>query len=232
MNGLYLQVLITTRKLADRFTAFYEEQGLSVSVISVGHGTASSEILDYFGLDGTEKSLLFYIVPGRMWKELKRALRSRMKIDIPGISIAFLIPLSSIGGQKTLSYLISGQDFQQEEESTLKDTRLELLVVIANQGYTELIMDAARKVQATGGTVIHARGTGTQLAEQFMGVTLVPEKDMLFIVVRKAQKNDVMRAIMAEAGVGTKAGAIVFSLPVTDTAGMPMLEDAEEIAAP
>ena len=167
-----------------------------------------------------------------MWKELKRALRSRMKIDIPDLGIAFLIPLSSIGGQKTLSYLISGQDFQQEEESTLKDTRLELLVVIANQGYTELIMDAARKVQATGGTVIHAHGTGTQLAEQFMGVTLVPEKDMLFIVVRKAQKNDVMRAVMAEAGVGTKAGAIVFSLPVTDTAGMPMLDDAEEIAAP
>ena len=55
---------------------------------------------------------------------------------------------------------------------------------------------------------------------------------MLFIVVRKAQKNDVMRAIMAEAGVGAKAGAIVFSLPVTDTAGMPMLEDAAEITAP
>ena len=89
-------------------------------------------------------------------------------------------------------------------------------------------MDAARKVHAAGGTVIHARGTGSQMAERFMGVTLVPEKDMLFIVVRKDQKNDIMRSIMDEAGVGTKAGAIVFSLPVTDTAGMRMMEEMEE----
>ena len=31
-----------------------------------------------------------------------------------------------------------------------------------------------------------------------------------------------------KAGTGTKAGAIVFSLPVTDTAGMRMMEEIEE----
>ena len=107
-------------------------------------------------------------------------------------------------------------------------TKYELLVTISNQGYSELIMDAARKVHAAGGTVIHARGTGGHLAEKFMGVTLVPEKEMIFIVVRKDHKNAIMRAIMDEAGTGTKAGAIVFSLPVTDTAGMRMMEVIEE----
>jgi len=110
----------------------------------------------------------------------------------------------------------------------LKDTKYELLVAIANQGYTELIMDAARKVHASGGTVIHAKGTGSQRAEQFLGVTLVPEKEIVFIVVRKDRKNDIMRAIMDEAGTGTKAGTIVFSLPVTDTAGMRLMESIEE----
>ena len=110
----------------------------------------------------------------------------------------------------------------------MKDTKYELLVVIANQGYTDLIMDAARKVHAAGGTVIHARGTGSHLAEKFMGVTIVPEKEMLFIVVRRDQKNDIMRSIMDEAGTGTPAGSVVFSLPVTDTAGMRMMEVIEE----
>ena len=41
----------------------------------------------------------------------------------------------------------------------MKDTKYELLVVIANQGYTELVMDAARAAHAPGGTVIHAKGT-------------------------------------------------------------------------
>ena len=228
MSELYMLVTITDRKLTKNFTEFYHEMELPVSVITLGSGTASSEILDYFGLDGSEKSVLFHFLTDSKWKEVKRQLRLKMRIDVPGIGIAFLVPLSSIGGKKTLDYLTCGQEFVKGEESSLKDTKYELLVVIANQGYTELIMDAARKVRASGGTVIHAKGTGSHLAEKFMGVTLVPEKEMVFIVVRKDQKNDIMRATMDEAGTGTKAGAVVFSLPVTDTAGMRLMDELEE----
>ena len=228
MSELSMMVTITTRKLTKKFVDFYTGMDLPVSVVTVGAGTASSEILDYFGLDGSEKSVLFHVITDTRWKEVKRQLRLKMNIDVPGIGIAFLIPLSSVGGMKALSYLTAQQDYVKGEESTLKDTKYELLVTIANQGYSELIMDAARKVHAAGGTVIHAKGTGTHLAQKFMGVTLVPEKEMIFIVVRKTQKNDIMRAIMDEAGTGTKAGAIVFSLPVTDTAGMRMVEEIEE----
>ena len=228
MNELFLMITVTSRKLSKKFVGFYEEAGLPVSVITLGSGTASSEILDYFGLDGSDKSILFHMVTDAKWKEVKRKLRLNMNIDVPGVGIAFLLPLSSIGGRKALNYLTAGQEYVKGEESTLKDTKYELLVVIANQGYTELIMDAARKVHAAGGTVIHAKGTGSHLAQKFMGVTLVPEKEMVFIVVRKTQKNDIMRAIMDEAGTSTRAGSIVFSLPVTDTAGMRMMEELEE----
>ena len=228
MSELSMMVTITTRKHTRKFVQFYEEMNLPVSVITLGIGTASSEILDYFGLDGSEKSVIFHIITDTRWKEVKRQLRLKMSIDIPGIGIAFTVPLSSIGGMKALNYLTAQQDYVKGEESTLKDTKYELLVTIANQGHTELIMDAARKVHAAGGTVIHAKGTGTHLAQKFMGMTLVPEKEMIFIVVRKAQKNAIMKAIMDEAGTGTPAGAIVFSLPVTDTAGMRMMEEIEE----
>lgn len=228
MHQLYFMVTVTGRNMTKKFSSFYEDMGLPVSFVTLGNGTASSEVLDYFGLDSPEKSLMFHVVTGQKWKELKRQLRLKMNIDIPGIGITFLIPLSSIGGKKTLNYLTAGQEFVLGEETSLQDTKYELLVAIANQGYTELIMDAARKVRAAGGTVIHARGTGGKMAEKFLGVTLVPEKEMLFIVVRKDRKNDIMRAIMEEAGTGTPAGAIVFSLPVTDTAGMRFMEDLEE----
>ena len=228
MSELSMMVTITTRKHTRKFVQFYEEMNLPVSVITLGTGTASSEILDYFGLDGSEKSVIFHIITDTRWKEVKRQLRLKMSIDIPGIGIAFTVPLSSIGGMKALNYLTAQQDYVKGEESTLKDTKYELLVTIANQGHTELIMDAARKVHAAGGTVIHAKGTGTHLAQKFMGMTLVPEKEMIFIVVRKTQKNAIMKTIMDEAGTGTPAGAIVFSLPVTDTAGMRMMEEIEE----
>ncbi len=226
---LYMMITITNRNLTGRFLDFYKENGLEVIMVTVGYGTAASEILDYFGLEGTEKSIMLQLITGQKWKEVKVGLQRKMKIDVPGIGIAFIVPLSSIGGKKALRYLISGQEFRKGEESSLKETKYELLIVIANQGYTELVMDAARKVHAAGGTVIHARGTGSENAQKFLGVTLVPEKELILIVVKKDQKNDIMNAIMQEAGLESKARSVVFSLPVTQTAGMRLMEEMEEV---
>lgn len=109
----------------------------------------------------------------------------------------------------------------------MKHTKYELLVVIANQGYTEMIMDAARKAHAPGGTVIHAKGTGAEKAEKFLGVSLATEKEMIFMVTRQEGKNAIMKAIMDKAGLETKAKSIVFSLPVTETAGMRLIEEMD-----
>jgi nitrogen regulatory protein PII len=152
-------------------------------------------------------------------------LEKRLKIDIPGTGIAFVIPVSSIGGKKQLQFLTEGRGFEKGEESTLKDTKYELLVVVANQGYTEYIMEAAHSANAAGGTVIHAKGTGMQKAEQFLGFSLATEKEMILIVVKNCDKNAIMKAIMEKAGLESKAKSIVFSLPVTETAGMRLVED-------
>ena len=130
-----------------------------------------------------------------------------------------------MGGKRALQFLTEHQTFTRMEESTLKDTRYELLLVIANQGYTGSIMDAARAEGAGGGTVLHAKGTGMEGAARFLGVDLVNEKEMVFIVARSSEKNKIMKAIMA--GADPKAGAIVFSLPVTDTAGLRLLDEDE-----
>ena len=53
---------------------------------------------------------------------------------------------------------------------------------------------------------------------------------MVLIVVRTEQKDRIMRAIMDAAGLASKAQGIVFSLPVTDTAGMRLTELGEEPA--
>lgn len=228
MSRLEMMVTITDRSISKKFLSFYNQKGLEVCFITLGKGTAGSEILDYFGLDGTEKSILIHIITDDMWLDIKRDLQRKMNIDVPGIGIAFTIALSSIGGKKALNYLTEGRSFVKEEESELKETKYELLIVIANQGYSELIMDAARQVHAAGGTVIHAKGTGMQKAEKFLGVTLVAEKELVLIVVKSEMKNNIMRAIMDKAGLESKAKSIVFSLPVTGTAGMRMMEEILE----
>ena len=50
---------------------------------------------------------------------------------------------------------------------------------------------------------------------------------MIFIVVKTNQKQAIMKSIMERAGIGSPAGGIVFSLPVTSTAGLRLLEETE-----
>ena len=227
MNTLYWLVTITDRRSTDAFLALYAEFGVTVSLRTVGSGTAVQETLSTLGLEKTEKAVLFAMITADTWLRLQKGLRRKLQIDVPGTGIAFIVPVSSIGGKRALQFLTEHQTFTVEEESTLKDTRYELLLVIANQGHTGSIMDAARAEGAGGGTVIHAKGTGMEGAEKFLGVSLASEKELVLIVVKHADKNNVMTAIMQEAGLETKAKAIVFSLPVTGTAGL-RLQDLNE----
>lgn len=216
---------IVNRNLGRKYMALYKEEGLLVTFVTLGMGTASGDMLDYLGLESTEKVIIFAVLEENGWEKTKIDLRKKLHIDAPGEGIAFIIPLSSIGGKKVLQFLTTGQEFQKEEESVLKDTVRELIVVIADQGNIELIMDAAKGAGAYGGTVLHAKGTGMEQAEKFMGVSLAAEKEMIFIVTKKEQKNEIMKAIMEKAGLQSRAKSVVFSLPVVDTAGLRLLDD-------
>ena len=189
MSSLFLMVTITDRRSTDAFLQLYEQRGVDVNLRTVGSGTAVRETLATLGLEKTEKAVLLAVVTEDTWKAVRTDLRRKMRIDVPGTGIAFTVPLSSIGGKRALGFLTEHQTLTWKEESTLKDTRYELLLVIANQGYTGSIMDAARAAGAGGGTVIHAKGTGMEGAAPFLGMELVNEKELVLIVSRTAQKN-------------------------------------------
>ena len=225
MRNLYMMTTIVDRKIASSYAKLYQENDLNVMFLSLGYGTVSNETMDMLGLESKEKTVVTAVMEEDKWLTVKKQLEKVLKIDAPGGGVAFTIPLSSIGGRKALQFLIENDKYEKEEESTLKNTDHDLIVVISELGYTNLIMDAARKAGAYGGTVIHAKGTGMASAEKFMGVSLAQEKELIYIVVKTSQKNAIMQAIMEEAGLNTKAKAICFSLPVTDTAGLRLLED-------
>lgn len=232
MSELYLMATILDRPQLPRFVSLYQIQGISTSMIALGHGTVTQEIASYF-MNRTEKAVCFSLVTWEIWRRTKRVLRNTLHIDVPGSGVAFIVPMSSIGGRRELAFLTQGQNFNRGEETELKGTERELLIIISEQGHNELVMDAARAAGAHGGTVIHARGTGMEKAEKFLGISLASEKDMIFIVTRTKEKDRIMQSVMLKAGMSTPAKSIIFSLPVTDTAGLRLLdEDAPDPPPP
>ena len=223
-NTIYWMITIIDRNQSRKFISFYKNYGVDILFNAHGRGTAATDTLAYFGLEATQKEVLFAAVTDTVWSNIKKGLQTIMQIDIPGTGIAFVMPMSSIGGKRQLQFLTGGQEFTKGEESVLKETKHELVVAIANSGYTELIMNAARRANAGGGTVLHAKGTGMEGAEKFLGVSLAEEKEFVLLVVKQEDKNAVMSAIMQDAGLDSKARSVVFSLPVTSTAGLRFME--------
>lgn len=211
-------ITITDRSRCGEFAAWYQEQGIPLVLTALGSGTATTEILDCLGLEATEKAVLFCVAPHS--PQLVRRAEKALWLDVPGRGILMTVPVSSIGGAAARDYLLQ----QEAEKSMEKEITYELLVVITNQGYTDMVMDAARAAGATGGTAVHAKGTGTELAKKFFGVSIAAEKELIFILTLEETRVPIMKAIMAQAGMQTEAQSLVFSLPVSDIAGLRRLD--------
>lgn len=98
--------------------------------------------------------------------------------------------------------------------------KYELIICIVNNGFTDLVMDAARKEGARGGTIYHGRGTGNPDMEKFFGFSISPEKEIVIILIENAIKDAVLKAINKAAGLETNGKGIAFSMPVSDTVGV------------
>lgn len=104
----------------------------------------------------------------------------------------------------------------------------EAIFCIVNSGYSELVMDAAKKLGARGGTVINARGTAPKDAENFFGIAIQPEKEIVMIIVPSSIKENVLHAVYKEAGLSTPGQGIAFALPVDKVVGISEQTDKKD----
>ena len=104
----------------------------------------------------------------------------------------------------------------------------EVIFAILNSGYADEAMEVAREQGARGGTILNARGVAKEDAAAFFGITIHAEKEVLMMVVEKDIRDNVLNALYKEMGMGKKAQGIVFSLPVSDVAGLVKIEEKEK----
>ena len=226
---LNMILTITRRNDSEQFAEFFQKYGCSVVMSVVANGTANKSLLSMMGLRASEKMVSVTFADAPLTKKIMRKLSSEMKIDMPDRGVAVSVPFSSAGSSTAAALAPSadetGNTDAKEEEPM--ESKYELIITICSGGHTDTVMDAARAAGAAGGTVIHAKGTGAMSAKKFFGLSIAAEKEMVFIVAKTSGKKEIMRAILQTAGPDTPANSLVFSLPVTDTAGFKLMEEDE-----
>ena len=219
--AIHLVVTVVDRGRSDKVIAVCDEAGVPLHMVSLGHGTARTEMLDLLGLGETSKDIVLSLTQESNLHSLLDLLADRMKMRYPGKGISFAIPLSSVSARmyRTLTET-ENPDTERMSTDMACPGKYELVVALTNRGYTDLIMEAARQVGAHGGTVLNTRGLGSEEVEQFLGISIQSEKELVFLVVPSEKRQDIMQAISREAGLKTPAKGIVLSLPVSHAIGL------------
>lgn len=108
----------------------------------------------------------------------------------------------------------------ERNEDNMADNEYSMIMVIVDQGYSEDVMNAARPMGASGGTVFHSRRIGNEETMKFWGISVQQERETVLILAKKDEKMSIMKAIGEKCGMHSEAHGIVLSLPVDGVVGM------------
>ena len=215
---LYYILCVTDRDRLDDMSRLYSRCGLKCAMSTMAFGTAGISQLRSLGLESVDKAMITGIGDEAQRTALFKSAKQELYIDVPGHGVMLSVPLKSVAGGSTLSLLTDKTTEKGGRPSMNFDH--ELIIAVLNEGHSDEVMNAARQAGAGGGTVIHAKGTASRMPDKFFGLSISEEKDMVYIIAPSAKKTEIMQAIARDAGAGTKAGAICFSLPVSDVVGL------------
>lgn len=108
------------------------------------------------------------------------------------------------------------------------EMKYEAIFCIVNAGFSDVVMDAARKAGAGGGTILKGRGTAGREAEEQFHIHIQPEKELVLLLVSTEIKDKVLRALYDAVGLDSAGQGIAFSLPVERIIGLNRPKDKAE----
>ena len=91
-----LLITIVDRIHTDEYTNLLNMDNDKFQVVTLGHGTANSEILDYFGLAETEKSVILCILDEEELRTVFTHLSEMKSMHRNGGAVAFTIPIANM----------------------------------------------------------------------------------------------------------------------------------------
>ena len=191
-------------------------------------GTARSAMLASLGLSGSDKTICMCMEPRVLALPLMASVGDRLALTQKGNGIAFFIPISGVSmavskifDEKAASMKERLEKWMETKyEDAVEEIKYSLVLAVVNQGFSEVVMEAAHTVGIPGATIVHARRSGIEDAVKFFGVTLQAEKEVVAIVARHAQKKELMQAITKACGINTPAHGLVISVPVENCLGI------------
>ncbi len=218
LKNYKLLLSIVDKKLGKEITKAAMEAGVEGTTIFAGLGTASPEMKSFLGLPSeTEKELVLNLMKEEIADKVIEKIDEKVLFKKKGHGVAFFINTSEVAGIVHASK--DKRENLKKEDENMDSTAYELIIAIISKGKSDLVVEATQKAGATGGTIVHGRGTSIHEKGKLFGIPIEPEKEIVLLVTEKDQTDTILAAVVESVEMNIEGNGIAFVLPLDKVHG-------------
>ena len=209
---LEMLVVIVEQNKASKVLHLADEKGVTASIAMLGRGTASRTIFDYLGLNDKKKAVLMLFGKTEEIMDLADYLVEKLEMDKPNHGIAYIESAFNVFGTE--------DNANGSENIKRGENMYNAIYTIVEKGNADDVIEAAEKAGSRGGTVMHARGSGSEEARKVFNMLIEPEKEIVLIISEEAKTKDIVESIRKETQIEEEGKGIIFITNVAQTYGL------------
>lgn len=207
---LEMLVVIVEQNKASKVLHLADEKGVTASVAMLGTGTASRTLFDYLGLNDKKKAVLLLFGTTEEIEDLANYLVEKLELNKPNHGIAYI----------ESAFNVFGTEDNSNENIKRGETMYNAIYTIVEKGNAEDVIEAAQKAGSRGGTIVNARGSGSEEARKVFNMFIEPEKEIVLIISEEKMTKDIVDSIRKETGIEEQGKGIIFITNVNQTYGL------------
>ena len=191
-----------------------ESINVKVNFQCVGLGTAPTEMMDIFGLGSRDKDIIISLGAESVIREMMANFGTTFVSHSKYGGLMIIVKTSAASRILTeiLSFNID-KNSEKGDGSMKNEHHNNLIIISVNEGYSDDVMQVARKAGATGGTVIKGRLANI---EQFADIgknDIDDEREILCILAPLKTSAQIMEEVNKEFGTTSDANGVIVAIP-------------------
>jgi nitrogen regulatory protein PII len=207
-----LTLVIVESEMGDKILSESRTIGVTGGTIFLGRGTVRNPILKALGLDESKKEIVLMITPYNLRDKIHEHLSEKFRMDKPNHGIILTLNVNEVFGLHSLP--------KNDAHKGGYDMSYEVIYTIVERGLGQDVVDAAASAGSTGATIINARGSGIHEQEKFFAMEIVPEKEIVMIIIKKDKAEDIIKAIDEKMHINNPGKGILFTMDVNRVTGL------------
>ena len=213
MSGFSCICCIVNMGAASKTLKIANKYGVRGGTIFIGQGTVKSHILEMLGITAERKEILTMVVENELAHGAIKGISDDMHLTKPHHGIAFSYPISEFIGSKNV---IDANMYNAEEKNNMYN----IIYAVVERGKAEDVIDAASMVGARGGTIVNARGAGIHEVQKVFSIEIEPEKEVVFILVKRTLKDKVVASIKEHLKIDQPGNGILYVHEINEVYGL------------